>query len=76
MVIDSVILEMADDYQPIGTIYERLMRNVHCDFESFGAVCFRICRLIQQELLEYKFVELAGGGYYVVYRRNRRHAIR
>ena len=74
MVIDRFILEMADEYQPIGTLHQRLVASTCCPFISFGSVFFRVCYLIQKGLLEYKYERLSRGGAYVVCRRNRRHS--
>lgn len=73
MVIDKFILEAANEYQPIGTIYQRLIQTTRVKFLSFGCVLFRIRQLIQKGLLEYKYEWLSHGGCYVVCRRNRRH---
>ena len=77
MVIDKIILEVADEYQPIGTIYQALMAvmaGTPIAVPSFAFVFSRVCELIQKDLLEHKEIHLSGGGYYALCRRHRRYA--
>ena len=76
MAIDRYILEVAGEYQPIGTLYQQLIlatRGKSIDFPSFGCVFVRVCALIGKDLLEYKHVQMSCGGYYALCRRNRRY---
>ena len=76
MPIDKYILEVAGEYQPIGTLYQQLIlatRGKSIDFLSFGCVFVRVCALIRKGLLEYKYVQMSDGGSYALCRRNRRY---
>lgn len=75
MVIDRFILEVADEYEQIGTIYERLLSAIcgyPIDVPTFACVFARVGELIRKDLLEHKYVRLPRGGRYVQCRRNRR----
>ena len=76
MPIDKYILKVADEYQPIGTLYQQLIlatRGKSIDFPSFGCVFVRVSQLIEKDLLEYKYVQMSDGGSYALCRRNRRY---
>ena len=70
--MDQLILEVADEYMPIGTVYQRLLTRTGGRVFSFACVFFRVRQLIEKGLLECKQEWLPMGGCYIVCRRNRR----